>query len=37
MNTPQLIIYRNFRYQQLYDNMVQLLWGTREQDEIPDP
>ena len=37
MNTPQLIIYRNFRYQQLYDNMVQLLWWTREQDEIPDP
>jgi len=37
MDRRPLVLYRNFRYQQLYDNMVQLLWGTREQDEIPDP
>lgn len=37
MNTAQLIIYRNFKYQQLFDDMAQLLWGTREGEETPDP
>lgn len=37
MNTAQLIIYRNFKYQQLFDNMAQLLWGTREGEDTPDP
>ena len=37
MSTIQLIIYRNFKYQNLFDDMSQLLWGTREGKEVPDP
>ena len=36
MNTIPLIIYRNFKYQQLFDDMSQLLAGTREGADIPD-
>lgn len=37
MDTKQLIIYRNFKYQQLFDEMSQLLLGTREGEIVPDP
>lgn len=37
MNTGQLIIYRDFKNQQLLDQMAQLLCGTREGEEVPDP
>ena len=37
MDTRQLIIYRNFKYQHILDQMAQLLWGTREGREVPDP
>ncbi len=37
MNTTQLIIYRNFKYQQLFDQMARLLWGTEEGERTPDP
>ncbi len=37
MNAMQLIIYRNFKYQQLFDDMAQLLWGTREGEKALDP
>ena len=37
MNTNQLILYRNFKYQQLFDEMAQLLLGTREGEILPDP
>lgn len=36
MNTIPLIIYRNFKYQQLFDDVSQLLAGTREGADIPD-
>lgn len=37
MNTNQLILYRNFKYQQLFDEMAQLLLGTREGEILPEP
>ena len=37
MNTNQLIIYRNFKYQRLFDDMAQLLFGTREGELALDP
>ncbi|MCI8886899.1 MAG: ATP-binding protein [Hungatella sp.] len=32
-----MILYRNFKYQQLFDEMAQLLLGTREGEILPDP
>lgn len=37
MDTRQLIVYRNFKYQQLLDQMAQLLCGIREGEDTPDP
>lgn len=36
-STIQLIIYRNFKYQNLFEDMSQLLMGVREGDNVPDP
>ena len=33
MNTETLIIYRNFRYQQLFDRMTGLLTEPKEQSQ----
>ncbi len=36
-STIQLIIYRNFKYQNLFEDMSQLLMGSREGEKAPDP